>query len=309
MTLADPAPAFVLRRPHASVQTALVCDSPHSGVVYPDDFGTIQPMSLLRQAEDTDIDTLWGAAPEHGASLIAACFPRSYIDPNRALEDLDPDLLDGPWPQPLQPGEKSRLGYGLVWRQLDAARPLYDRRLPVAQVQQRIRRCWQPYRDALQAEIDDAFARFGGVWHLNLHSMPENAYQRLGLDPDRPLADFVLGDRDGSTCEPGFIGVVEASLRRLGYRVARNDPYKGVALLAQIGRPALNRHSLQIEVRRSLYMVEATRERHAGFDRLRLHLSELLGEVAQYVRSRVASGGLDAVPQSGPKVLQNPSAP
>ena len=284
---APQAPAVSVCRPAEPSGLPLVCDSPHSGTDYPTDFNTIAPLHLLRQAEDTDIDALWSAAPEHGATLIAARFPRSYIDPNRALEDLDPDLLEGQWPHPLKPGEKSRLGYGLIWSRLSASNPLYDRRLPVAEVQARIERCWQPYRAALQQEIESALARHGGVWHLNLHSMPNNAYERLGLDPGRPLADFVLGDRDGSTCEPALIELVEDALRRRGYTVARNDPYKGVALLAEIGQPARNRHSLQIEIRRPLYMDEATRARSPGFEPLRQHLTQVLAEVAAYVRSRV----------------------
>jgi N-formylglutamate deformylase len=279
--------AVIVRRAPAGERLPLVCDSPHSGTDYPADFRSALPMALLRQAEDTYIDTLWSAAPEVGATLVAARFPRSYIDPNRALEDLDPDLLDGPWPTPLQPGEKSRLGYGLVWRKLDPTHVIYDRRLSVAEVQQRIARCWQPYRDQLQQEIDSAIAAFGGVWHLHLHSMPNNAYARLGLDPNRPLADFVLGDRDGTTCEPGFVDVVERCLRGFGYSVVRNDPYKGVAVLAQIGQPALNQHSLQVEIRRPLYMDEATREPTAGFEPLRQHLTATLREVAAYVRSQI----------------------
>lgn len=278
---------LVIHRPLPADRLPLVCDSPHSGTDYPADFDTIVPMALLRQGEDTDVEALWAAAPAVGASLIAARFPRSYIDPNRAIDDLDPALLDGTWPTPLQPTEKSRLGIGLVWQQVGAENPMYDRRLSVQEVQQRIDRYWQPYRDALQAEIDAAVADFGGVWHLNLHSMPNNSYARLGLDSARPLADFVLGDRDGTTSEPGLMDVVESSLRQAGYSVARNDPFKGVALLAQIGKPAQNRHSLQIEIRRPLYMDEATRARNAGFEPLRAHLTQTLHAVADYVRSRV----------------------
>lgn len=280
-------PALVLHRPGAEDRIPLVCDSPHSGTEYPLDFGTVAPMHLLRQAEDTDIDALWSAAPDVGATLLAARFPRSYIDPNRALEDLDADLLSGSWPGSLNPGEKSRLGYGLIWKQLDRSTPLYERKLSVAEVQRRISDYWRPYRDALGAEVESAVKDFGGVWHLNLHSMPNNAYERLGLDPAKPLADFVLGDRDGSTCEPGFTEVVERSLRSHGYSVARNDPYKGVALLAQIGRPRENRHSLQIEIRRPLYMLETTRERSSGFEQLQRHLTQVLTDVAAYVRARL----------------------
>ena len=99
----------------------------------------------------------------------------------------------------------------------------------------------------------------------------------------------MLGDRDGTTCEPEFIALIETELRDRGYTVARNDPYKGVQLIAQIGQPALNRHSLQVEIRRPLYMDEATRERNAGFDSLRADLSQVLERVAQYVRSRMTA--------------------
>lgn len=121
--------------------------------------------------------------------------------------------------------------------------------------------------------------------------MPQNAYERLGLSTDKVLADFVLGDRDGSTCEPEFVDVVEQSLRRWGYSVARNDPYKGVALLAQVGQPSLNRHSLQIEIRRPLYMNEATRARNSNFDQLQKNLSHTLADVAAYVKTKTQGRG------------------
>lgn len=276
----------VVSRPNAAVRVPLVCDSPHSGTHYPADFGAALPLQQLRLTEDTDIDALWAATPQVGGTLVAARFPRCYIDPNRAVDDLDPALLAGVWPEPLAPGPKSKLGYGLVFSRVNAHTPIYDRLLTVHEVQQRIAHYWQPYRDALDREIQTACQDFGAVWHLNLHSMPQNAYERLGLHSDKPLADFVLGDRDGSTCEPEFMQVVEHSLRRWGYSVARNDPYKGVALLARIGQPALRRHSLQVEIRRPLYMHEATRERTPDFDTLQHHLAHTLAEVATFVRSR-----------------------
>lgn len=279
--------AFVLSRPRTEDMLPLVCDSPHSGTVYPADFGYSAPHGLLRMGEDTHVETLWSAVPDVGGTLLAALFPRTYIDPNRSLEDLDPTLLDGPWPHALAPGEKSRLGYGLIWRQVNAQTPIYDRKLSVAEAQQRIARYWQPYREALTHEIEQAASRFGGVWHLNLHSMPNNAYQRLGIHSNRPLADFVLGDRDGSTCEPGFVEVVERSLRHAGYSVARNDPYKGVAVLAEIGQPQRHRHSLQIEIRRPLYMDEETRQPNRGFAVVRTDLQGVLRQVAAYVASRL----------------------
>lgn len=272
---------FTLHRP-LTAPVPLVCDSPHSGTDYPADYDHAVPRALLRRGEDTHVDALWAAVPAVGGSLLAAHFPRTYIDCNRTEDDLDADLLDGPWPLPLNPGEKTRLGYGLVWRNIDADTPIYARRLTVSEVRARIERCYRPYHAALTRCIEDTAARFGAVWHLNLHSMPNDAYARLRIRSPHPLADFVLGDRDGSTCEPAFVDLVESGLRARGYTVARNDPYKGVQLIARIGQPARRRHSLQIEIRRPIYMDEVTRERNAGFATVQRDLADLAAALARY---------------------------
>jgi N-formylglutamate amidohydrolase len=44
------------------------------------------------QTEDSFVDELWSAAPASGASLLAALFPRCFIDPNRAPDDVDPEV-------------------------------------------------------------------------------------------------------------------------------------------------------------------------------------------------------------------------
>ncbi|VFR36189.1 N-formylglutamate deformylase [plant metagenome] len=278
-------PAYTLRGPEAA-PIALVCDSPHSGVDYPADFGHAVDRQVLRAAEDTHVEALWQDVPAVGGTLLAAHFPRSYVDANRSEDDIDAALLAEPWPQPLSPSEKTRLGYGLIWRRVNAATPIYDRLLSLDEVQGRIARCYRPYHAALANAIEDTAARFGGVWHLNLHSMPNNAYERLQIQSAHPLADFVLGDRDGTTCEPAFVDLIERELKACGYSVARNDPYKGVQLIAKIGQPARKRNSLQIEIRRPVYMDEASRERSADFATVQRDLSGLLGKIAAYLREQ-----------------------
>ncbi|NSX17354.1 N-formylglutamate amidohydrolase [Cupriavidus taiwanensis] len=279
-------PPVIVRLPEGEA-LPLVCDSPHSGTVYPADFGAAVPAERLRGGEDTHVDALWQAVPAAGGTQLAATFPRVYIDPNRMADDIDPAQLDGAWPTALAPGPKTQLGYGLIWSRIDAATPIYDRRLSVAEVQARIERYYRPYHAALAEAVEGAYARFGALWHLNLHSMPNNAYERLKIASAHPLADFVLGDRDGTTCEPGLVDLVERELRGMGYTVARNDPYKGVQLIAQIGRPAERRNSLQIEIRRPLYMDEVTRERNAGFASLQRDLGKLTERLAAYIRSQL----------------------
>lgn len=271
----------------------LVLDSPHSGSDYPDDFKPAVPLAQLRQAEDSHVDELYAAGPSLGATLVRARFPRSYIDPNRSLLDIDASLLDAPWPGPAIVSRKTELGIGLIWRLLDDGRPIYDRKLPVEEVKQRIVRYHQPYQRAVKDALDHAYEHFGAVWHLNLHSMPAVSSAISEEGPGVPRADFVLGDRDGSTCEAAFTALVAEHLKGLGYDVRINQPYKGVELVRAFSDPAANRHSLQVEVNRRLYMDEASRMKTSNFARLQADLESLLRHVAAYATERSHACGHD----------------
>jgi N-formylglutamate deformylase len=181
---------------------------------------------------------------------------------------------------------------------------MYARKLAAREVQARIDRYWRPYHAELAAILDARHDRFGAVWHINCHSMPAVG-DALADDPGRERADMVLGDRDGTTCEPAFTRLVATTLRDLGYSVAVNDPYKGVEIVRRHGRPAESRHSLQLEVKRTLYMDEQTLEPHSGFLQLEADLSRLTSALASHVRERV---GLPAAPDdaNGDRSLVRP---
>ena len=278
----DSAPPPVSVRRPAAQALPIVIDSPHSGTWYPPDFGHAAPFELLRRGEDLYVDRLYEHAPQFGATFIAANFPRAYIDPNRLPTDIDEALLDAPWPGEVRPGPKTKLGIGLIWRLLGEV-PVYGRKLSVAEMQQRIERCYAPYHAALDEAIDGAYRQHGAVWHLNVHSMPDDSYERLKL-PVKPLADFVLGDLDGRTAGEPLMGLIEGVLRDQGYSVARNDPFKGVEIIARNGRPAEKRHSLQIEVKRSCYADVARHEPNAGFSRVQRALDAMMAALADHVR-------------------------
>ena len=277
--------AFNLIRPTGAA-VPLVLDSPHSGQDYPEDFRAAVALDLLRQSEDSFVDELYATGPAMGATLITANFPRSYIDPNRSLLDIDAALLDAPWPGPAVPSRKTELGIGLIWRVLDSGASIYERKLSVDEVKQRIVRYHQPYQRAVKDALDAMHDHFGAVWHINCHSMPALSGRISEEGPGKTRADFVLGDRDASTCEPEFTALVARALRDLGYQVKINDPYKGVELVRAFSDPGAQRHSLQVEVNRRLYMDERTRRKSAGFDKLRGDIERMLRAVAQYASAR-----------------------
>lgn len=260
----------------------LVLDSPHSGFRMPADFGSVRTAAELRDGEDCFIDELYRPAVARGVPLLAAQFPRTYLDPNRHAADIDLDLLAEPWPHEHRPSGKARLGKALIWRTLDDGRPIYDRRLTVQEVQHRIAHYHAPYHAALRQLLDAAHARFGRVFHINCHSMNNIGGAMAEGEAGVPRADIVLGDRDGTTCAPEFTAFVRDRLTAFGYRVAVNDPFKGVELVRAYADPAAGRHSLQLEVNKKLYL-EDQREpvRSAGFATLQAHLMQLIDDIDQ----------------------------
>ena len=263
----------------------LVFDSPHSGSIYPEDFGHAIDRMTLRRSEDAHVEELFAGVTDHGGTLIHALFPRSYIDPNRNEDDLDVTMIEGGWPGPVNPTSKTLTrGVGLIWKDMKAFGPIYDRMLSQAEVRGRIETCWRPYHAALADLLDAAHRTHGRVVHVDCHSMASMG-DRTTEDGEVARPDFVVSDREGTTCAPAVLDLVVGHLRGCGYRVAINDPYKGFELVRRHGRPAEGRHSLQIEVNRALYMDEATLSKRPGFLTVERDLSALAAALAEWLRS------------------------
>ena len=263
----------------------LVLDSPHSGNEYPSNFRASADACELQRLEDAYVHELFSGAPQLGATLLYARFPRALIDPNRALDDMDPAALSGPWPHRLKPSRKALLGVGLAFTRTPNGRAIYDEPIDVVELQHRIDRYYQPYHSALTRAIERFHALFGFVWHLNCHSMPSRGL--TGLPEGERRADFCLGDRHGTTCNRDLTDLVANYLGQLGYRVSVNDPYAGVEIVRRYGQPARGVHSLQLEINRDLYMDESTAGVHAGFDVLRQHLAGLVKHLSDAARLRI----------------------
>lgn len=271
-----------LRGP-AAAAIPLVLDSPHSGHFFPDDFGAMVSEAELREGEDCYVDELYAGGPEIGAPLLAALWPRTYLDPNRHAGDVDLDLIQGSWPGKYRPSGKAKVGKALIWRTLEDGRPIYLEKLSVEKVLQRIQGFHVLYHAAIKDLLNETHTRFGRVYHINCHSMRSVAGRQSEDREGSMRADFVLGDRDGSSCDPSFTEFVRSALAARGYQVKVNDPYKGVELVRAYSNPRAGRHSLQIEVSKRLYMDEATLQKSAGFALLQKNLSGLLHEIKAFI--------------------------
>jgi N-formylglutamate amidohydrolase len=272
---------YTLKEPVGAI-SPLVVDSPHSGRIYPADFAYACPLHLLRQAEDAFVDEIVVGAAEAGATVVMAEFPRSMIDANRAENDIDPAALDGVWPEALAPDPMTVAGFGLVRRLCRNGVTLYGSPLTVTEVRRRIDVYYRPYHECLRKIIASRMATFGACTFIDAHSMPDRVENGV------PRPDFILGDRDGTSCDPVVARCAQKILQGMGYRVALNDPYKGREIVQRYGLSGQGAQALQIEVNRKLYMNEIKIEKHDGFDQLRRNMTTFFQTLTATVHSEMA---------------------
>lgn len=271
----------VIIQPPEGDPVPLVFDSPHSGNIYPDDFKTLVPFERMRRAEDAFVDELFAAAPGHGATLLAATFPRLYVDPNRSPDDFDPNEVEGDFPTPLKPSKKASAGKGIVWTRLHGLDQLYQTPLTADEVVRRIETYWRPYHDAVKAALDSTFERFDVVYHVDCHSMRARG-NPTDEDGDSDRVDFVISDGDGTTSKNAFTHLIADHLTGRGFDVAINDPYKGAELVRAYSDPEAGRHSVQIEINRKLYMNEHAVEKVDIFGSLQTEMTGLISACADF---------------------------
>ncbi len=263
-------PPFVLIEPLRRT-APLIFASPHSGRRYPPELLADARVSLisLRRSEDAYVDELFAGAAVHGACVLSATIARAYVDLNRDPAELDPEMFDERPPKsPQTNSARVQAGLGAIPRISGDGQTIYRRKLALSEADQRINNVHRPYHALLQNLVTETKEHFGCAVLIDCHSMPNNA--RGAHAPD-----IVLGDRFGASCHPSVTALAEATLRRLGYRVARNTPFAGGHTTQSYGRPAAQVHALQIEINRGLYLDERTLERTNGYVRVRADMSRL----------------------------------
>ncbi|MCJ9673697.1 N-formylglutamate amidohydrolase [Neorhizobium sp. BETTINA12A] len=272
---------FEVREP-ATQTIPFVFNSPHSGSFYPPEFLAESGLDSLaiRRSADHYVDELFADAPELGAPLLLAHFPRAYLDVNREPYELDPRMFDGPLPPFVNIGSmRVAGGLGTIPRIVAENMEIYRRRLPVDEAMSRIETIYKPYHACLRKLIARTHARFGLAILIDCHSMPGNI--RLSGSDVRP--DFIIGDRYGTSASAELSRAAMQFLDGMGFSAVRNKPYAGGFITEHYGRPVRGLHALQIEINRALYVDEMTLARRPEFPVIAAALSTFMRQMADFV--------------------------
>ena len=266
-------PPYVVNATDPQVAPFVLC-SPHSGRIYPRAFlelSRLSPLSL-RKSEDCFVDELFMPIAAEGVPLIAARFPRAFLDLNREPYELDPELFIEPLPD-FANTQSVRVagGLGTIARIVADGEEIYRSRLPLASGLQRVEQYYIPFHAALAELIETTRSSFGYAVLIDCHSMPSASMAPAG----GPRPDIVLGDRFGASADCKITRFLKDALSGLGYEVQMNRPYAGGYITEHYGRPARDVHAVQIEINRGLYLNELTLRPTAGFAELQRDLQSL----------------------------------
>jgi N-formylglutamate deformylase len=202
----------------------------------------LRARALATEDADWHLEKLYAFVCERGASLIVPRFARYVIDLNRPPDNA-----------PMYPGANNT---ELCPTRFFSGEPLYrEGQAPdAAEVQRRRARYWQPYHDALGAELARLQAAHGHAVLFDGHSIRSE----LPWLFEGKLPDLNLGTVGGSSCDPLL-------RQRLAEVLAGQDActqvvdgrFKGGHITRHYGQPAQGRHAIQLEMCWSCYMTEA----------------------------------------------------
>jgi N-formylglutamate amidohydrolase len=240
----------------------LLVNVPHAGTYLPPwIMQRLSPAGLAVLDTDWHVDQLYAQLAGQGVTLLTATHSRTVVDLNRSSAG---GLL--------YPGQAET---GLCPTETFDGVPLYNGEAPDAvEIAQRIEMFWQPYHDALAAQIRRLRALHGVVHVLDGHSI-RGEIPRLF---EGSLPDLNFGTNTGASCDPALAAAAQAAVEGSGFTQVLNGRFKGGYITRHYGKPADGVHVIQLELAQRSYMDEdATRV----FDPARAaRLMAVLGDVA-----------------------------
>ena len=263
-------PYFEIRPPSTPLSLPLIVHVPHASTAIPPKYRTsfaVNDRGLateLRLMTDRYVDELGAAATELGGTMFVNRVSRLVMDPERFPEDSEEPM--------------ARHGMGAVYVSRQDGSPLRRFDFGAEERETLMASLYRPYHRSLEEIVGRRLDECGCCLIVDLHSYPKKPlrYENPGLA--RPAVCIGFDDFHADTT---LFGRWFGCIRAAGLDVAVNTPFAGSLVPARfLGRDARVR-SLMVELRRDLYMDEATGAKSAGFEDTRSLVKTLLALAAE----------------------------
>ena len=265
----------------------IVYNSPHSGEHFPlgfFDYSSIDTHTLLCSG-DSFVDKLFSEASNNGSTLLCNEFARSFMDTNRQAFELDPEMFNEEITETLlSQSDKVKMGFGSIAKFAYTRQKIYNKKIPFSEALKRIDEYYHPIHTQLNALLNDNFNQFGYSLLVDCHSMP--SYEFLDQSSARHhQPDIILGDLFGTTCSTKINNYVTKHFMEHGLTVKHNTPFAGGFNTRHYCDLSSNRHTVQIEIKKSLYMDETTRKPNEYFEPMKIIISSLCNRLAKDINN------------------------
>lgn len=238
MTPSTPPTVFTL----TPGSTPLLVSFPHVGTEIPPELQA-RMVPRAQATEDTDwhLEPLYAFVRAMGAGTIVPRYARYVVDLNRPPENA-----------PMYPGVNNT---ELCPTRFFSGEPLYLEGMAPseAEIAGRVGTYWQPYHDALNAELQRLRAVHG-------HAVLFDAHSICSVLPwlfEGQLPDLNLGTVNGSSASPDLREALSKVLQSQNqFTQVVDGRFKGGHITRHYGHPADNIHAIQLEMCWRCYMAE-----------------------------------------------------
>lgn len=261
----------------------IVLSAPHSGKNFPPEFlaNCALTENELRSSEDCYVDEIIRSASNAGIPMISMNIPRTFVDVNRDKIEIDETMYyDSPKSHDLIGSRRCRVGLGVIHRIIWPNRPIYNGQISYKEAMERIKYVYDPYHKRLKQLIDKCHRKFGYCLLLDCHSMPSMICNIM--NEAKPV-ELCICNLFGESCPAPISEFFSKELAEKDYRVEYNRPYAGAFITFDYCQPRKNIFTMQLEINRSIYMMEDVYKKNADFQKVSNHISESIIALGKFL--------------------------
>ena len=276
-------PAYDILCPQ-QISAPILFNSPHSGQYVPpyiEPYLQVDAQQLL-YSSDLYVDRLIADIPHYNMSVIKHNYLRSYVDINRAPNEIDQALfnIQSLKLTPPQSTERIDNGFGLFATKTHNHHDIYKKQFHEDDIIQRLCHVYWPSHFAVEEYLTTLYQRFGTYLLIDCHSMPSLSF----INPDfsqYKQHDIILGNLFDKSCDRIISDYFYNFFREKGLSVAFNLPYAGGYNTSHYSDLSVEKHAIQIELNRACYMDENSLELSDNYQLIKETFNQLANNLSE----------------------------
>mgnify|MGYP001168880814 FL=1 len=257
----------------------ILLTNPHSGRDYSFYDNNIKHnLKKLRKMEDTYIDALLSNLDNNGFKVLSTTTPRVFLDLNRHQKEIDKELFFNCDAKDIKETRNLKSGYGLFFSKNHNQEPIYNKKLDWNLYRKKIDEEYIIFHNTIEEFINFEKGRNNNFYLIDFHSMPSNlnGYQSS-------VPEICIGDNFGKSSSVHFTKFICDRFKDKGFVVARNAPFSGGYITQNYGSPNQGIFSIQIEIRKDLYLNEKNLTLNENFFEIKNKIFEICEELKNYI--------------------------